>query len=149
MLDRIGAKAHFLQVGQHVQKYPEITKYVAARGHSIGNHSWDHSDFTTLNFDQQVQQISDTNRIIINTIGWIDPFFRYPYGATTQDMNQFLKGEKTEFYGYTSPQTFVVELGLYYRFSPERYVKALIENTDILLNAVNENHKKSGEKIYF
>ncbi|NOT80205.1 MAG: hypothetical protein HOP07_14520 [Bacteriovoracaceae bacterium] len=78
-------------------------------------------------------------------------FSRYDKNVISviRDMNQFLKGEKTEFYGYTSPQTFVVELGLYYRFSPERYVKALIENTDILLNAVNENHKKSGEKIYF
>lgn len=91
MLDRIGAKAHFMQVGQNVQEYPAITKYVAAHGNSIGNHSWDHSDFTTLNFEQQLKQISDTNRIIINTIGWVDPFFRYPYGATTPDMNQFLK----------------------------------------------------------
>jgi hypothetical protein len=69
--------------------------------------------------------------------------------AVIKDLNQFLKGEKPEFYGYTSPQTFVVDLGLYYRFTPERYVKALIENTDALLNAVNENQKKYGEQIYF
>ena len=69
--------------------------------------------------------------------------------AVMKDLNHFLKGGKPEFYGYTSPQTFVVDLGLYYRFTPERYVKALIENTDALLNAVNENHKKYGEQIYF
>ena len=69
--------------------------------------------------------------------------------AVIKDMNQFLKGEKPEFLGYTSPQTFVVDLGLYYRFSAERYVKALIENTDVLLNAVNENQKKFGDKIFF
>jgi len=91
MLDRIGAKAHFLQLGEKVQQYPSITKYVADHGHSIGNHSWDHADFKTLSFEQQVKQISDTNKIIINTIGWIDPFFRYPYGSTTTAMNQFLK----------------------------------------------------------
>ncbi len=91
MLDRIGAKAHFFQLGQNVQAYPLITKYVASHGNSIGNHSWDHSDFKTLSFDQQIKQISDTNRTIINAIGWIDPFFRYPYGSTTTDMNQFLK----------------------------------------------------------
>jgi peptidoglycan/xylan/chitin deacetylase (PgdA/CDA1 family) len=91
MLDRIGAKAHFMQVGKNVQSYPSITKYVAAHGHSIGNHSWDHADFKTLSFDDQLKQISDTNRVIINAIGWIDPFFRYPYGSTTTDMNQFLK----------------------------------------------------------
>lgn len=91
MLDRIGAKAHFFQLGKSVQAYPGITKYVAARGHSIGNHSWDHADFKTLSFEEQLSQISDTNKIIINTIGRIDPFFRYPYGSTTIDMNQFLK----------------------------------------------------------
>ncbi|MBC7458527.1 MAG: polysaccharide deacetylase family protein [Bdellovibrionaceae bacterium] len=91
MLDRIGAKAHFMQVGQNVQNNPSITKYISTHGHSIGNHSWDHTDFKTLSFDQQLKQISDTNKIIINTIGWIDPFFRYPYGSTTTDMNFFLK----------------------------------------------------------
>ena len=91
MLDQIGVKAHFMQVGQHVQQYPEITKMIADRGHSIGNHSWDHSDFSKISFQEQIKQISDTNRIIINTIGWVDPFFRYPYGATTPEMNKFLK----------------------------------------------------------
>ncbi len=91
MLDRIGAKAHFMEVGQHVAQYPLMTKYIADHGNSIGNHSWDHSDFRTLSFEQQLKQISDTNRVIINAIGWIDPFFRYPYGATTPDMNNFLK----------------------------------------------------------
>ena len=91
MLDRIGAKAHFLQVGKSVQAYPSITKYAADRGHSIGNHSWEHVDFKTISFEEQLKQISDTNRAIINAIGWVDPFFRYPYGSTTSEMNQFLK----------------------------------------------------------
>jgi peptidoglycan-N-acetylglucosamine deacetylase len=94
MLDRIGAKAHFFQLGQNVQAYPMVTKYVSSHGHSIGNHSWDHADFKTLSFEQQLKQISDTNRMIINTIGWVDPFFRYPYGSTTTDMNQFLKAHR-------------------------------------------------------
>lgn len=91
MLDRIGVKAHFMQVGKNAQAYPSITQYIAASGNSIGNHSWDHTDFKTLSFDEQLKQISDTNRAIINAIGWVDPFFRYPYGSTTADMNQFLK----------------------------------------------------------
>lgn len=91
MLDRIGAKAHFMQVGKNVTQFPFVTKYVADHGHSIGNHSWDHSDFKTLNLDEQLKQISDTNRAIIKAIGWVDPFFRYPYGSTTPEMNKFLK----------------------------------------------------------
>jgi peptidoglycan/xylan/chitin deacetylase (PgdA/CDA1 family) len=91
ILDKVGVKAHFFQLGKSVQRYPEITQLIASRGHSIGNHSWDHPDFTTISFDEQVRQISDTNRIILNTIGWIDPFFRYPYGAKTSEMNEYLK----------------------------------------------------------
>jgi peptidoglycan-N-acetylglucosamine deacetylase len=91
ILNQVGVKAHFLQVGKHVQEYPEITKMVAKNGHSIGNHSWDHSQFPKLSFAEQIKQIADTNKILIQTIGWVDPFFRYPYGATTPEMNQFLK----------------------------------------------------------
>lgn len=90
-LEKVGVRAHFLQVGKNVKAYPEVTKLLSARGHSIGNHSWDHSDFTKLTFEQQVKQISDTNKIILQTIGWIDPFFRYPYGAATPQLNAFLK----------------------------------------------------------
>jgi peptidoglycan-N-acetylglucosamine deacetylase len=91
ILNRVGVKAHFMQVGKHVQEHPEITQLIAKNGHSIGNHSWDHSQFPKLSFSDQLKQIADTNKIIINAIGWIDPFFRYPYGATTPEMNQFLK----------------------------------------------------------
>jgi peptidoglycan-N-acetylglucosamine deacetylase len=91
MLDRIGAKAHFFQTGSNVVEFPLVTKYVASHGHSVANHSWDHADFKDLSFEEQRKQISDTNRAIINAIGWVDPFFRYPYGSTTPEMNQFLK----------------------------------------------------------
>ncbi len=91
ILERVGVKAHFFQLGKQVKIYPEITKYLAARGHSIANHSWDHANFAQLSLEEQIKQVSDTQKIIIETIGWIDPFFRYPYGSKTTEMNQFLK----------------------------------------------------------
>lgn len=91
ILEKVGVRAHFMEVGIHVKSYPEITKLIASHGHSIGNHSWDHSDFSKLNFEQQSKQIRDTNKIILDTVGWVDPFFRYPYGSATIELNQFLK----------------------------------------------------------
>lgn len=93
-LEKVGVRAHFLQVGKNVKNYPHVTKLLSARGHSIGNHSWDHADFTTLSLEDQIKQLADTNKIIFETIGWVDPFFRYPYGATTAKLNDFLKAHQ-------------------------------------------------------
>lgn len=89
-LDQAGVKAHFFQLGNQVTASPEITKLVAKSGHSLGSHSWDHPDFKTIGFNQQVNQMQRTFQAIKNTIGWVDPFFRFPYGSTTAAMNQYL-----------------------------------------------------------
>ena len=42
ILDRHCVKATFFMVGIHAQKHPEIVREVAARGHTIGTHTWSH-----------------------------------------------------------------------------------------------------------
>lgn len=46
-LDRYGVKATFLMVGQMAQNHPETARKVAARGHSIGSHTWGHPNLST------------------------------------------------------------------------------------------------------
>ena len=41
-LDRYGAKATFFMVGDNVRKYPELYEQIKARGHQIGNHTYNH-----------------------------------------------------------------------------------------------------------
>lgn len=41
-LERFGAKATFFMVGDNAQKYPHLLTEVKARGHRIGNHTYNH-----------------------------------------------------------------------------------------------------------
>lgn len=41
-LERYGAKATFFMVGENAQKYPHLLQEVKARGHRIGNHTYNH-----------------------------------------------------------------------------------------------------------
>jgi peptidoglycan/xylan/chitin deacetylase (PgdA/CDA1 family) len=54
---------------------------------AIGNHSWDHPDFTTLSADQMSDQLSSTDSAIRDLIGVpTTPWFRPPNGAWTYDV---------------------------------------------------------------
>jgi peptidoglycan/xylan/chitin deacetylase (PgdA/CDA1 family) len=54
---------------------------------AIGNHSWDHPDFTTLSAAQMADQLRSTDDAIRDLIGTpTTPWFRPPYGAWTYDV---------------------------------------------------------------
>ncbi len=43
-LDFFGAKATFFCVGDNINKYPALFKKLIARGHAVGNHTYNHLD---------------------------------------------------------------------------------------------------------
>lgn len=48
ILTRTGSTATFFQLGDNQQVYPKLPAAVQAQGSTIGNHSYDHNDLTTL-----------------------------------------------------------------------------------------------------
>lgn len=42
VLDRFDAKATFFMVGENAHRYPDLLEEVRRRGHSIGNHTYNH-----------------------------------------------------------------------------------------------------------
>ena len=48
LLARHGAKATFFLVGKRAAKHPGLVARLAAEGHAIGNHSWDHPALSRL-----------------------------------------------------------------------------------------------------
>lgn len=81
ILRQYNLRATFFSIGQHVEAYPQITREVYAEGHTIGNHSWNHPDLTTLSPDQVSWQLDYTSQIIQKTIGIKPLLMRPPYGA--------------------------------------------------------------------
>ena len=80
LLDEYNAKATFFLVGIWVDKYPELVKEIAARGHEIGNHSDSHAHFTQI-AESKIRAEMDSCSDKIEALTGIRPtLFRPPYG---------------------------------------------------------------------
>jgi len=81
LLDKFKAKATFFQVGTEVQRSPALTKSVAARGHALANHTFDHADLTKAEPTKVRNEIDQTTTAIQNAAGVKVTCLRPPYGA--------------------------------------------------------------------
>jgi len=79
-LARHNAKATFFMVGSRAQRHPDIVANVAAEGHEIGNHSWDHESLPLLSTRDVRIQINRTRNALGPVAG---PLIRPPYGHQT------------------------------------------------------------------
>jgi len=59
----------FFLVGFWVDKYPEMVKEIASRGHEIGNHSTTHPHMAKLSREQMITEIETTQRKIEELAG--------------------------------------------------------------------------------
>ncbi len=84
VLEKHGAKATFFMVGEAAALYPKIVHDVAAKGHVIGNHSWNHPYMPHIASRwRRLQQLWSCARAIA-------PFgqrlFRPPFGAQNKEI---------------------------------------------------------------
>lgn len=89
-LSRFGAKAHFFELGVRVKANPQVTQQIAAQGHAIGNHSWNHPNMRKISFEESVRQIKKTHSLLHSILGAVNPFFRFPFGNSTRRLDQML-----------------------------------------------------------
>jgi peptidoglycan/xylan/chitin deacetylase (PgdA/CDA1 family) len=91
ILKKYNAKAAFFCIGKNIEKHSEILKQTNDDGHSIGNHSFSHSNFFDFyRKDRVVKELQDTNAIIEKIIGKKACFFRPPYGVTNPSIRRAL-----------------------------------------------------------
>ena len=83
-----GVHATFFCIGEQVQNSPDLVQQEAAAGHVVANHSWDHPDLTTLTDDQVHAQLADTSNALQSADGQAPVFFRPPYGAINEDVQE-------------------------------------------------------------
>ncbi len=105
-LKEVNAKAIFFHMAKNVRANPDAVKQVAADGHAIGSHSITHTCLGTSNacrrkngriltFDEAVAEIKGGHQAIHDILGWVDPFFRFPYGETSVELKNYLKMNST------------------------------------------------------
>jgi peptidoglycan/xylan/chitin deacetylase (PgdA/CDA1 family) len=85
-------KALFFPIGKHAGWHPEILKQVAAAGHTIGSHTWSHTDLTKLTPDDAKAEIEKGIAAVSIALGNkpVGPFFRFPALRNPPEMVTYL-----------------------------------------------------------
>jgi peptidoglycan/xylan/chitin deacetylase (PgdA/CDA1 family) len=79
-LRRYGRTATFFMVGGQAQGNPDLVRRVAAEGHRIGNHTWDHPSLPGLSDAEIRSQLTRTSDTIEQLTGRRPTEWRPPYG---------------------------------------------------------------------
>lgn len=80
-LDTYNCRATFFVLGSWAQKYSESLKKIQERGHEIGNHSYNHADYTKLGADGICADLEKADKIIAGITGQTPLLMRAPSGG--------------------------------------------------------------------
>lgn len=80
-LEKYNAHATFFMQGKNIPGKEDFVKKMKETGCELGNHSYDHPQFTKLSADKIANQIGTTNDLIQQAAGSTATVMRPPYGA--------------------------------------------------------------------
>jgi len=66
-----------------LQPRPADAQYAASKGMLLGNHTWDHTDLTTLSSAGQTDEMKRQKDLALSTTGQTEQVMRPPYGDYT------------------------------------------------------------------
>ena len=89
LLARYDAKATFFVVGQMVANFPDVTRRIAAEGHSIQLHTWRHDDLTKLSRQEFIEDSNRAQAILGETVGLRATCLRPPYGSISPRVREW------------------------------------------------------------
>lgn len=79
-------QATFFLIGEHVRKYPDLARRVAAAGHVIGNHTTMHPNLARKSATRVLQELTHCQQTIEDVLGVTPVLFRPPYGGRRPDV---------------------------------------------------------------
>ena len=88
LLAKYHVTASFSMIGIQVDQYPAVARDVAAAGHVIINHTWQHRDLPILPAAAALTQMDHATEAIHRVTGRIPRYFRAPYGAWSRTVLQ-------------------------------------------------------------
>jgi peptidoglycan-N-acetylglucosamine deacetylase len=83
VLQRHQVRATFFLIGRYVEQRPELVRQIAAAGHVIGNHTWDHPNLIFVRPREVEAQIRRCAEALEQAVGAHSKLFRPPYGGRT------------------------------------------------------------------
>lgn len=86
VLKKHNVPAAFFLVGPYIKEHRELVKRMAAEGHTVGNHSYNHPDMRTKSKSDFLKELSDTRRVYKEVTGQdMQKFYRPPEGKFTTE----------------------------------------------------------------
>ena len=82
ILDRYGVQATFNMIGEQIADNLPLVREVAAAGHTVTNHTWDHADMRAYPLARVLSEIDRCNDALADA-GQEPRIFRAPYGYWT------------------------------------------------------------------
>lgn len=80
-LEQNNAKATFFMVGTEIVSFPDEVKRMKELGCELGNHTYDHTELTTLSADEISSEIARVDEQLVNLTGQGASVVRPPYGS--------------------------------------------------------------------
>ena len=81
LLDKHDVRATMFDIGEQVERRPELVKAQVHAGHAVENHTFTHPDLTKVSSTQVADEITKTNSSLRDA-GAHPKWFRAPYGYT-------------------------------------------------------------------
>ncbi len=91
-LSEQNVKAVFFCVGENIKKYKSLVNDILSEGHTIANHTLQHTKLTGLNNSEIERSLAEVNNFMKNSFGIEIKYFRPPYGRFTIGLNKILSG---------------------------------------------------------
>ncbi len=90
-LDFFNIKASFFFIGSQMYEHPKLVLKAAKAHHTLGNHSYSHNDFSSLEKKDILEEISESQKIFHDILGEYPSYFRAPYGSLKPSQVKWIK----------------------------------------------------------
>lgn len=130
-------QATFFCIGKQIEKYPETFQRIIAEGHTVGNHTYSHSNQTGfLSASKMVGEIEKCDQVMLKTGNLSPRLYRPPFGVTNPNIAKAIKqtGKKSIGWNVRSLDTVTEDENRIYR----KVTKALKPGSIILLHDTSE-----------
>ncbi len=100
VLKEKNVKAAFFVTMPYLEGSPEVAARMINEGHTVGNHSNTHPNFSKITRTQMVFEIESVDNYLREHFGYSSPFFRFPEGACSDSALELVQslGYKSVFW---------------------------------------------------
>ncbi|NDP27484.1 MAG: polysaccharide deacetylase family protein [Flavobacterium sp.] len=122
-LQKYNAKATFFCIGNNIEKHPQIFGKVTAKGHSIGNHTFNHLNGWKSSNDEYLENSKRCEAEMVHLKSEICHLFRPPYGKIKAS-----QAKRLHQHGYKIIMWDVLSADFDHTISKEKCLENVIQN---------------------